>query len=214
MQQPGGHGQGGYGQGSYGQGGYGQGGYGQGGYGQGGYGAQQPPPPKQRNWALIIVAVIGLISLLGIGSCAACIMLLPDSEPSAASEKKTGATGEPKIAAVGVAGTLKAAQERAAKRAADKSTLQNAKLSGISELCVAIAWESPTGTYRALFVGLSGAFKGFQATRLDAGPTGGVCIKPDDAPLPKGTYTVNVSQGPSIADSPAQQMPVFTVVVE
>lgn len=116
----------------------------------------------------------------------------------------------PVVAGIGFGGSLTNAENDAKARAAKgEETLLGGQLSGVKELCVAVAWKVPTKNRRALFVTVSGPTSMMRSQRVEPGPTAGLCIEN----VTPGRYTLNVSHGPSVAGAPSDRLPEFGVTI-
>src|SRR5690606_15008328 len=113
------------------------------------------------------------------------------------------------VAGVGIGGTLESAAADATTRAGKEATLIGGQLSGVQELCVAVAWKVPTKSRRALFLTVTGPTSGLRSQRVEPGATAGLCLEKAGP----GSYTLNLSHGPSIGEAPSERLAPFTVTL-
>ncbi|MGE0325333.1 MAG: hypothetical protein AB7K71_41565 [Polyangiaceae bacterium] len=151
-------------------------------------------------------------SVLAFSALVLALLACKQSDGDTSTSSPTpGASGPEtaEVAAVGIGGTLATAEANAKERASKGETLVGAQLSGVKELCVAVAWKVPTKGRRALFLTVTGPVQTYRSQRVEPGPTGGLCL---DNVTP-GSYSLTLSQGPSIAEAPAERLPKFSVTL-
>ncbi|MCA9633961.1 MAG: hypothetical protein KC766_40210 [Myxococcales bacterium] len=147
------------------------------------------------------------VGLLGV---MLVLLACKQSEGDTGSSPASSGPEDARVAAVGIGGTLAGAESDARGRASKgESTLVGGQLSGIKDLCVGVAWKVPTKSRRALFLTVTGPTETMRSQRVEPGATGGLCLEQ----VVPGSYSLSLSQGPSIAEAPTERLPKFSVTV-
>lgn len=150
----------------------------------------------------------GLVGALGVVVVALLACKQSDSGSTGSSAPAVEqAPGTVKIAGIGIAGTAERAEANAIENAASGTQLLTASLSGVSTLCVGVAWNTPATSRRALFITSQGPKSGMNAQRVEPGASASVCL--EDSPA--GTYSLRVGQGASVAGAPEETLPAISV---